>query len=302
MNFSPLLLSALTFSLSAAEIPVADAFGEIRKVTTSPARTVICYPSLLEIWLDCGGFPAGMHTPRKADPLPPGLENVPRVGSYMHPNMEAVVRLKPDLVILSGMTGRHRAFGELLRKSGIEVLHLKYDNYSDYARLAGIFSSILATRSASTVCEKVQKEVDSIIRRCSGRKGPTFLVLFFNGAEFRAETSRAHAAYIFTALGGRNILDSTGSAVLRAERVSFSPEELLLKDPDRIFLIPGAKSDALNREALRKFLENPSMRNLKAVRTNRLHVLPSDLFQYKPNRRFPEAFRYAENLLYGKQP
>lgn len=301
MKFFPLLFSALTFSLSAAEIPVVDAFGEVQKVTTSPARTVICYPSLLEIWLDCGGFPAGMHTPRKADPLPPGLENVPHVGSYMHPNMEAVVRLKPDLVILSGMTGRHRAFGELLRKSGIEVLHLKYDNYSDYARIAGIFSSILATRSASTVCGKVQTEVDSIIRRCSGRKGPSFLVLFFNGAEFRAETNRAHAAYIFAALGGRNILNSTGFAV-RAERISFSPEELLLKDPDCIFLVPAAKSEALNREAFRKFQENPSMRNLKAVRTNRLHILPSDLFQYKPNHRFPEAFRYAENLLYGKQP
>lgn len=301
MKFFPLLFFALTFSLSAAEIPVVDAFGEVQKVTTSPARTVICYPSLLEIWLDCGGFPAGMHTPRKAEPLPPGLENVPHVGSYMHPNMEAVVRLKPDLVILSGMTGRHRAFGELLRKSGIEVLHLKYDNYSDYARIAGIFSSILATRSASTVCGKVQKEVDSIIRRCSGRKGPSFLVLFFNGAEFRAETNRAHAAYIFAALGGRNILNSTGFAV-RAERISFSPEELLLKDPDCIFLVPGAKSEALNREAFRKFQENPSMRNLKAVRTNRLHILPSDLFQYKPNHRFPEAFRYAENLLYGKQP
>lgn len=301
MKFFPLLFSALTFSLSAAEIPVVDAFGEVQKVTTSPARTVICYPSLLEIWLDCGGFPAGMHTPRKAESLPPGLENVPHVGSYMHPNMEAVVRLKPDLVILSGMTGRHRAFGELLRKSGIEVLHLKYDNYSDYARIAGIFSSILATRSASTVCGKVQKEVDSIIRRCSGRKGPSFLVLFFNGAEFRAETNRAHAAYIFAALGGRNILNSTGFAV-RAERISFSPEELLLKDPDCIFLVPGAKSEALNREAFRKFQENPSMRNLKAVRTNRLHILPSDLFQYKPNHRFPEAFRYAENLLYGKQP
>lgn len=301
MKFFPLLFSALTFSLSAAEIPVVDAFGEVQKVTTSPARTVICYPSLLEIWLDCGGFPAGMHTPRKAEPLPPGLENVPHVGSYMHPNMEAVVRLKPDLVILSGMTGRHRAFGELLRKSGIEVLHLKYDNYSDYARIAGIFSSILATRSASTVCGKVQKEVDSIIRRCSGRKGPSFLVLFFNGAEFRAETNRAHAAYIFAALGGRNILNSTGFAV-RAERISFSPEELLLKDPDCIFLVPGAKSEALNREAFRKFQENPSMRNLKAVWTNRLHILPSDLFQYKPNHRFPEAFRYAENLLYGKQP
>ena len=301
MKFFPLLFSALTFSLSAAEIPVVDAFGEVQKVTTSPARTVICYPSLLEIWLDCGGFPAGMHTPRKAEPLPLGLENVPHVGSYMHPNMEAVVRLKPDLVILSGMTGRHRAFGELLRKSGIEVLHLKYDNYSDYARIAGIFSSILATRSASTVCGKVQKEVDSIIRRCSGRKGPSLLVLFFNGAEFRAETNRAHAAYIFAALGGRNILNSTGFAV-RAERISFSPEELLLKDPDCIFLVPGAKSEALNREAFRKFQENPSMRNLKAVRTNRLHILPSDLFQYKPNHRFPEAFRYAENLLYGKQP
>ena len=53
-----------------------------------------------------------------------------------------------------------------------------------------------------------------------------------------------------------------------------------------------------NREAIRKFIHDPALQSLKAVRTGRLHVLPPELFHYKPNKRFPDAFRHAEKLLY----
>lgn len=281
----------------AERITVTDAFGDPCTVTTHPRRTIVCYPSLLEIWMDCGGVPAGMHTPQKTEILPPNTETIPRVGSYMHPNAETILLLKPDLVILSGMTGRHRQLGSLLRKSGIEVLYLKYDNYSDYQAISTLFSRILGRPRESGVPAQVDREVQAVRKRCEARKAPTFLALLFNGAEFRAETDQAHAAYILSFLGGRNILDPA-NRLIRSQRTTYSREELMLKDPDCIFLIPAAKSKAVNREAIRKFTEDPALRELKAVRGKRLHILPPELFQYKPNKRFPDAFRYAEKLLY----
>ena len=293
------LLLILPFLLPAADrITATDAFGEQCEISCRPARTILCYPSLLEIWMDCGGTLAGMHSPQKTEILPQGTESIPKVGSYMHPNAEIIVRLKPDLVILSGMTGRHRPLGDLLRKSGIETLYLKYDNYSDYQAISSLFSRILGRERGSGIPERIDREVRTIRERCAGQqKKPTFLVLLFNGAEFRAETDQAHASFIFSSLGGRNILNAEGRTV-RSQRTAWSREELLLKDPDCIFLIPAAKSPAINREAIRKFVQNPALRTLKAVRTGRLHVLPPELFQYKPNKRFPDAFRYAEKLLY----
>lgn len=291
----PLLLPVLLFA--AERISVTDAFGNPCEITLRPKRTVLCYPSLLEIWMDCGGALAGMHTPQKTDILPPGTESIPKVGSYMHPNAEIIVHLKPDLVILSGMTGRHRPLGDLLRKSGIEVLYLKYDNYADYRAISALFSRILGRKELAAEPARVEREVQTIRERCRKRKGPTFLVLLFNGAEFRAETNQAHASSILSALGGRNILRAEGRD-LRSQRASYSREELLLQDPDCIFLIPAAKSAAVNREAIRKFIHDPALQSLKAVRTGRLHVLPPELFHYKPNKRFPDAFRHAEKLLY----
>lgn len=281
----------------AERLSVTDAFGDVRTVTTHPERTIICYPSLLEIWMDCGGFPVGIHTPQKSEVLPPQTEKLPTVGSYMHPNPEAIVQLKPDLVILSGMTGRHRHLGDLLRNTGIEVLHLKYDNYSDYRKLSSLFMRLLGKQQSSGIPAQVIREVRAVIDRCHSRKGPTFLALFFNGAEFRAETDQAHAAYILSTLGGRNVINGSNH-LIRSHRTAYSREEMMIKDPDCIFLIPAAKSDALNREAIRKFRNDPALRQLKAVRKNRLHVLPPELFQYKPNKRFPDAFRHAERLLY----
>ena len=295
--FLSVLLVLSMVCAGAERLSVTDAFGVTRNVTVHPGRTVICYPSLLEIWVDCGGLPVGIHTPQKSEILPPQTEKLPTVGSYMHPNPEAIVQLKPDLVIRSGMTGRHRHLGDLLRNAGIEVLHLKYDNYSDYRKLSTLFTRLLGKRQDSGIPAQIIREVRTVIERCHARKGPTFLALFFNGSEFRAETDQAHAAYILSSLGGRNIVNGSNSLV-RSYRTAYSREEMMVKDPDCIFLIPAAKSDALNREAIRKFRNDPALQQLKAVRKNRLHVLPPELFQYKPNKRFPDAFRLAERLLY----
>ena len=112
----------------------------------------------------------------------------------------------------------------------------------------------------------------------------------------RAETDRANAACMAALLGGRNIVPPG-----RSSRGPFSYEQLLLRDPDVIFLVTTG-SVAGAREVFRKEFEaRPEWKSLRAVKNNRVHFLPPDLFLYLPGSRFPEAFRHLAKLLYPDQ-
>ena len=293
------LLLTVAGCVFADEIVVKDAFQENVKIRKNPRRTIICYPSLLEIWLDCGGSLIAIHSMKKDEVVPEGVKHLPGIGGYFHPNAEKILQLKPDLVILSGMTGRNRPLAKLLRNSGIDVLLLKYDNYRDYREIARIFCAILGKESLPETLLQVDRKIDALERkiRTARLERPTFLCLFFNGSEFRAETSDANAAFIAERLGGKNILNTSGQKIV-AQRVKFSLERLMLEDPDFLFIVPATTNRKAMAQALRIFQTNPALRNLKAVKSSRLILLPDEYFQYKANRKFPEAFHLMAEKLY----
>ena len=47
-------------------------------------------------------------------------------------------------------------------------------------------------------------------------------------------------------------------------------------------------------------ISDPVWQTLTAVKEGRVHQLPKELFQYKPNARWGEAYAYLIELLYGE--
>ena len=78
-----------------------------------------------------------------------------------------------------------------------------------------------------------------------------------------------------------------------------STEEVLLSDPDAI-LFTTMGDEAAGTAYMESLLADPVWSTLRAVREGRVHQLPKDLFQYKPNSRWPEAYAYLTELLYGE--
>ena len=51
---------------------------------------------------------------------------------------------------------------------------------------------------------------------------------------------------------------------------------------------------------MESLISDPVWQNLTAVKEGRVHQLPKELFQYKPNARWGEAYAYLIELLYGE--
>ena len=92
-------------------------------------------------------------------------------------------------------------------------------------------------------------------------------------------------------LGCKNIADG---GVLPSDALSM--EAIIALQPDMIFFSTmGDEHKA--KETIATMLESETWRTLTAVKEGCVHILPKDLFHYKPNARFADAYRYLATCL-----
>ena len=53
------------------------------------------------------------------------------------------------------------------------------------------------------------------------------------------------------------------------------------------------------KEYMSSLLESDEWSALTAVKRGNVHYLPKDMFQYKPNSRWDEAYHYLANILHN---
>ena len=75
-----------------------------------------------------------------------------------------------------------------------------------------------------------------------------------------------------------------------------SLEEILKEEPDYIF-IATMGDEAAAKSYMDGVLAQPAWQALSAVRNGNCRYLPKDLFQYKPNARWGEAYQYLSDVL-----
>ena len=77
-----------------------------------------------------------------------------------------------------------------------------------------------------------------------------------------------------------------------------STEEIVLSDPDFI-LFTTMGDEGAGQAYMESLISDPVWQTLTAVKEGNVHQLPKELFQYKPNARWGEAYAYLIELLYG---
>ena len=259
-----------------------------------PKRVVIGYGSLVPVWYCAGGTAIAIPDIHSKTALPPEARSLPSVGFFSSLNIEKILELKPELVVLMGKIGSQVRLRELLATMKIPAFTVKYDNYRDFEALLDLFCRLNNTdpercEAARTVTEGVNR----IIARIRGLPSPRFCTVFAQAAGFRAETDLANTSCMLSMLGGKNTVPPSGGL-----RTGFSIEQLLLDNPDVIFVVMMGNTQTLEEKFRKEIMSQPAWKKLRADQTGRVHFLPSDLYLYLAGPRFPEAFLHLAQLLY----
>ena len=95
----------------------------------------------------------------------------------------------------------------------------------------------------------------------------------------------------------KRYLEQMGNTVT-VETIQPGASEAGLVDPDFIFISTMGKESAAKAH-METVLAEPAWQSLSAVKNGRVIYLPKELFQFKPNARWGDAYAYLIEVLYA---
>jgi iron complex transport system substrate-binding protein len=258
-----------------------------RIVSTAPSATEMLYA------LGLGDRVVGVTT---FCHYPPEAARKPKIGDYLHPSLEAIAGLRPDLVVSEASGVRH---AERLSALDLNVLEI------DDATLAGIYDSIrrigqaagVAAR-ADAVCAGMRAQFDAI--RAGVAHLPRRRVLFLVGRtpgrieDLVAAGRASHLDELLEIAGGENVFRDSIAAYAKIPL-----EELLARNPE-VIVDMGEMSETVGvteeqkRAVVALWGRYPS---LAAVRQHRVYAVASDIFVV-PGPRVVDAARALARMLH----
>lgn len=283
---------------TAEAITALDADGNEVTITKRPERVIVNYTSMLGLWYMAGGEAIARPDSRSGRGVPEAAKDIETTGHMSGPNTEKIISLQPDLVVLSGTTDSHRRVKEVLEQTGTETILLNYENYSDFVNVLDLFARIIDNREViEEKVPEIEQEVRAVINQYRDRGGFSFLSLFASTRSVSAELNVAHTAHIAMMLGGENIAEK-GAPQRGQKRITLSMEHIIQRDPDVVFVTVMGDLPEVQDKMKEDLMSNQAWAGLEAVKEDRVYYLPGELFLYKPNERFPEAFEMVAELAY----
>lgn len=269
-----------------------------------PSRVAVLFSSYAEIWQIAGGE----VSITVADSVERGFADSDAIivdGGAGHTtlNTELLIASSPDLVIGTADYPVQVEACELLARAGIPTALFRTETFEDYLSVLDVFTDILGTKERYVEYgTKVKTEIDSYLHTVSNylAKNPEISekMLFIRAGSSPRSTKAKRASDHFACamleeLGLYNIADAAPILL-----DGLSAEEIITANPSRIFVSMMGESEQAVRDNVTAILAKDGYSTLDAVTSGRVEFLPKELFHYKPNHRWAEAYRYLIEVLY----
>jgi iron complex transport system substrate-binding protein len=275
-----------------------DTRGEEITVSKNPEKTVVLINSLLDLWYLSGGEAIARCS--GTTNVPEAAENIEIIGKFYSVSLEKLIALEPDLVVVSSTVSSQMEMEDVLAENGIEFapVDASTNPYTNFDKNVYLFSQILDTED---IYERDIKEitgaVDEIIEKTEeSEKNPSAVVLFSSSKYVKCELPTSLTGEMLDYLGVENIV--ADAQIEGSTKVDFSLERLIERDPDYIFVTTMGDVEECKARVEQDVQSNDAWNSLTAVKEGRVYYLPKDSYLYKPNARYPEAFKGLAEIVY----
>lgn len=272
-----------------------DANGKQMTLKKNPKRVVCLYNSFLDLWYLCGGTVVGRIDSDKN--IPQASKDTEVVGTMTSPNVEKILALKPDLVILRPEMKGQGELIPILEANKIPYAAIDYNFLNEYIEVVRVFTELTERDDLyKKYAKDIKDEIDGIVKSVSKVKKPTVLLMFGSTKSITAKLSNSTVGSMLKDLNALNIAD--GLNKLNEDTVVFSMEKILELNPDFIFVQTMGDVEKVKEKLLKEVESNPAWSSLSAVKNKRYIYLPSELYLYKANEKYAEAYRNLAKILY----
>jgi iron complex transport system substrate-binding protein len=279
-----LLYSALLGSMAVLAGQVTDDRGTTVTLPAPPQRIVSILPSLTETVCELGYCARLVGVDRYSN-FPASVQKLPQVGGGLDPNVEAIVALRPDVVLMA----KSARVGERLEALGIKVVALEPKSHADVQRVLLKLGQLLEVADAQRIWRAIDAGVSAAAQSIPAPVRGAKVYFEVNQGPYAA----GEASFIgetLSRLGAKNIVPAKLGPFPK-----LNPEYIVRANPDLI-MIGERSADGLQ--------QRPGWQSIRALREQRLCVFTSEDADalVRPGPRMAEGARLMAQCLAGKSP
>jgi iron complex transport system substrate-binding protein len=264
---------------------------------TKPQRIVSASPSITETLfaLGLGGRVVGVS---QFCNYPPEVQKLPKVGSYIKPNAEAIARLTPDLVVLERNSSELTERLNTLHISFVEVPHSTLDDIFTEIQIIGKAAGV--PDRATDLVAQIKGSLDAIQSKAKTMASPRSLVIVDRQQgtlnNLTAVGPSNYVNQILEIAGGTNVLAKPGLP----QYPHISLETVLRENPDVIIDLSGTQQTEAARRVSRAATLDlwGQYREIAAVRNGHVYAGTTDSLVV-PGPRTPIATQRLFDFVHG---
>ncbi len=220
-----LLCCSFVCTAALAQVQITDDRGQVVTFAQPPQRIVSVLPSLTESVCELGACQRLVGVDRYSN-WPVSLKKLPQVGGGLDLNIEAIVALKPD-VVLAATSSRA---GERLQALGIKVLMFEPQSHADVRRVLRSLGQMLGTGRGEAVWSQIDADMQLAAQSLSARAKLTRVYFEVDRTPYAASES-SFIGETLQRLGVANIVPAALGAFPK-----LNPEFVVRANPDVIIL------------------------------------------------------------------
>lgn len=261
---------------------------EGNEITTTyekaPERVICVYQGCIETMIALGLEDRviasyGLDNPVKEE-WKEGLSKMNYNEEVFSPDKETVLMLEPDLIFTWGSLFSDKKLGNQTewiengtntyistntRRGGYE--RTLENEYTDLLNIGKIFH---VEEKAQALVDEMKNEIAGVLEQTAGQASPRVAVIEFLGDNI--------SNYGAGQLGG-SMIEALGGTLAAPDVSEFGKEDLLVLDPDVIFVVYMARTENVEAEMIAKVMEDPAFADLSAVKNGRVYsVMLGDMY------------------------
>jgi iron complex transport system substrate-binding protein len=279
-----LFCAAVAAPICAQPVQVTDDRGVVVRLGAAPQRIVSLLPSLTETVCELGHCDRLVGVDRYSN-YPASVQRLPTVGGGLDPNVEAIVALRPDVVLMATSS----RVGERLKTLGIAVVALEPKTHADVQRVLLTVGQLLGVSDAQKVWRAIDFGVSAAAQSVPASARGVRVYFEVNQGPFAAGES-SFIGETLTRLGAKNIVPTALGPFPK-----LNPEYIVRANPDLI-MVGQRSADGM--------AQRPGWSGIRALREQRLCVFPVEEANVlvRPGPRMAEAARIMARCLVDKAP
>lgn len=265
---------------------VTDLAGRSMQVPVDPQRVVALAPSVTEIVFAIDRQDRLVGVSRFSD-TPEAACSLPKVGSYVHLDLERIVALKPDLCIAI-RDGNPRAVVDRLEGMQIPVYAVDPRDLGSVMKTIAALGDLLDSREAAQrLVDDMQRRITAVDRRVARASHRPRVFLQIGMTPIVSAGSGTFLHELITRAGGVN------AAAGPTAYPRFSQEQVIALAPE-VLVITSMNREGLFQQALAEWRRWPQM---PAVADNRIHIVDSNCLD-RPSPRLVEGLEQLARLIH----